>query len=428
MTSTPFDILSLAVQMPARWALGEPRKVRLRLRNGSGIDLKGAQVRTGWSGEELLEEHWKRLGNLPRGVEREESVSVLPPNGREDQFHLSLRVEMGPYLQIELWSAKVDVQAKPKPGAEGSVQVIFENAGIQGDKLGANMLAAEGHAIIGHQMHYHGKNATADFERWLEEDEHARQMRALPLYIAHETCLPWTNPSGLELLGIPRGEFRMGAGVDDREAEPEEKIRRDVTLTRSFWMSRHPVTNAQYAAVTQTPTPVTLKGHKADNMPVANVSWGQAMDFCARLTEQERAAGMLPPGYAYRLPTEAEWEHACRAGCAAPRHGPLEKIGSVLANGGRMMSVGRFESNAWGLHDMLGLVFEWCLDAYAPYRPMETTDPVRWDADAGAQLHRVIRGGCYQGPDTFARASARFGRDPQSKSHRVGFRVVLARE
>ncbi len=406
--------------------MAEPRQVRLRLRNDSGIVLKGLHLRTGWSGQEMTED-WKLLGTLPRGGQREESVAVLPPSGREGHFHLSLRAALGPFLQVELWSSKVDVTARPHPAADGAMKVVFENSGIQGDNIGYGQAAAEG-AHIGHQVHLHGTSATAEFERWLEQDEFRGQMRHLPLYIADEKCLPRTTPLGLELAGIPRGEFRMGAASDDAEAEPEERLCREVTLTRSYWMSRYPVTNAQYANVMKTESPVTLKGHTANRMPVANVTWGQAVDFCSRLTELERQAGALPPGYAYRLPTEAEWEHACRAGCAAPRHGELRKVGSVQANGGRMVEVGGFEQNAWGLHDMLGLVFEWCMDAYEPYQLTEVNDPVRWNPAEGSELRRVIRGGCYQGPDSFSRASARWGREPGNASHRIGFRVVLAPE
>jgi formylglycine-generating enzyme required for sulfatase activity len=428
MTASPASLLTLSVQLPARWAVGTARSVKVTLGNVCAADLKNVRLRTGWRGLEPPESRWCVVGTLRRGAILDETVPVTAPMPGENQFQMELRADLGPYLQLELWSGKLDVTARTPPGAEGAVKVVFENSGISGDKLGQGQLAAEGAASIGHQVHLHGSRATADFERWLAEDEHARQMRALPLYIAHETCLPWTTPSGLELLGIPRGEFLMGASVDDHEALPEEKIRREVSLTRSYWMSRHLITNAQYSAVTQAPTPVTLKGHQGDRMPVANLTWGQAVDFCTRLTERERAAGVLPPGYAYRLPTEAEWEHACRAGCAAPRHGPLEKIGSTQASGGRMLEVGRFEPNAWGLQDMLGLVFEWCLDAYEPYKLLELTDPVCWEPPASQELKRVVRGGCYQGPDTYARASARLGREPGRASHRIGFRVVLVRE
>ncbi|HEY1053221.1 MAG TPA: formylglycine-generating enzyme family protein [Prosthecobacter sp.] len=426
MTFTTFDALSLELQAPARWVQGETRLVKMRLRNHCGMDLRQVQMRTSWRSTKKAEDQWLTLGSLRRGMLLDEAVEVPPPDRREDQFQMELRMDMGPHLHLELLSHKEDVHARPRPGAEGPVHVVFGD--ISGDKIGFGQVVSDGSSVVGHQVHVHGSNLTADFERWLAEDPYAGQWRALPLCLAQETCRAWTTPHGLELAGVPRGEFMMGAPLDDRDAEPEERRRREVHLTHSFWMSRHPVTNAQYSAVMQSQTPVTLAGHKADTMPVANVSWGQAVDFCARLTHLERSKGALPPGYAYRLPSEAEWEHACRAGSPAPRYGALTKIGSVQANGGRMMDVGCFEPNAWGLHDMLGLVFEWCLDAHAPYSFQETTDPVRWEPEPGTPLQRVIRGGCYQGPDVFARASARFGRDPQSVSHRVGFRVVLARE
>lgn len=426
MTFPTADMLSLELQAPTHWVLGETRLVKMRLRNDCGMDLKQVQVRTSWRSTKKTDEQWQTIGTLRRGMLLDEAVEAPSPDRREDQFQIEFRMALGPHLQLEVLSRKEDVHARPRPGAEGPVHVVFGD--ITGDKIGQGQMVSDGSAVVGHQVHLHGSNLTANFERWLAEDPSSGQWRPMPLYIAEETCRAWTNPHGLELAGVPRGEFMMGAALDDLEADPEERRRREVHLTHSFWMARHPVTNAQFSAVMQAPTPVTLPGHQADNMPVANVSWGQAVDFCSRLTLLERSKGALPPGYAYRLPSEAEWEHACRAGSPAPRHGALARIGSVQANGGRLVEVGCFEPNAWGLHDMLGLVFEWCLDAYAPYQLLETTDPVRWEAEPGAALQRVIRGGCYQGPDVFARASARFGRDPQSVSHRVGFRVVLARE
>ncbi|WP_395744531.1 formylglycine-generating enzyme family protein [Prosthecobacter sp.] len=425
MIHPPSNLLSLELQMPTRWALGEEgRAVRLRLRNDGAVDLKNLRMRGAWWGAAAAE--WHTIPFLRRGMQGVELLRVPAPAGREDHFHVEVQVRAAPHLLQELRSAQVDVQARPRPGAGGPVNVVL-NADI-GAKAGFGMMAAEGPAVVGHQVHVHGVNVAEEFENWLAADAAAREMRPVALYIAQETCQSWTNAHEMELAGLGRGEFTMGAAAADAAARPEEKSRREVCLTRSFWMGRHPVTNAQWAAVMQTATPVTLKGHMADRMPVANLTWGQAVDFCARLTKLERDAGTLPPGYAYRLPTEAEWEYACRAGCAAPRYGPLAKIGSVQANGGHMKEAGSFEPNAWGLHDMLGLVFEWCLDAHAPYQMGETTDPVCWNAPGGQPLHRVIRGGCYQGPDEFARASARYGRAPQSASHRVGFRVVLARE
>ena len=93
-----------------------------------------------------------------------------------------------------------------------------------------------------------------------------------------------------------------------------------------------------------------------------------------------------------------------------------------------MKEVATYPANPWDLHDMLGLVFEWCLDAYAPTLPPQPSNPYRPDPPPGTSLQRLVRGGCYQGPDTYARASARAARPPEEASHRIGFRVVLAQK
>lgn len=266
-----------------------------------------------------------------------------------------------------------------------------------------------------------------DFEQWVDGDPARNQLRYLPLYVAHEDCHSWTTHCGVALCGISHGSFRMGASPDDAEAAPEERPVREVCLTRGFWMSRYPVTQQEWERVMKSHCRITLEGHKGPRMPAACVTWGEAMAFCEELTRMEHEAGALPPGYAFRLPTEAQWEYACRASTSGPHYGPPDKIGALKKNAGGMGDVGRFEPNSWGLHDMLGLVFEWCLDAYSFYRPLETSDPCRLEPDRAQPLSRVVRGGCYQGPDSFARASARWGRDPSESSHRIGFRVVLAR-
>jgi formylglycine-generating enzyme required for sulfatase activity len=418
------DLLSLEIQMPRRWVLGETRRVGLRLHNASGLEVTQLDWRPCWEESAGAEDHWRKLGTLRRETSLPlDFILPVPPRTGETFFQLHLRGRVGSLLDLELWSTKLVVQVSARPGSGGM------NVVIQGDIQGGfGAIGSEGGSGAGHVLNFHGSNPLRDFEDWLRDDPSAAEWKPLPLHLVRETCLTWANAQSVEMAGIPAGNFHMGASVDDPGAEPEEKPQREVHLTRGFWMSRHLVTNALFTRVMDSPSPVTLTGHLADKMPVANLTWGQAMAFCERLTELEKAAGTLPRGYAYRLPTEAQWEYACRAGSNQPRYGKLADIGSLQANGGHMVEVGRFLPNAWGLHDMLGLVFEWCMDAHAPYQRADTTDPLSREVPPGQPLKRVIRGGCYQGPDVCARASARFGRESHVSSHRIGFRVVLARE
>lgn len=180
---------------------------------------------------------------------------------------------------------------------------------------------------------------------------------------------------GLVLKPIPAGSFRMGNTgkyPDDVYSRGEKPIIA-VTLTRAFWLGRTEVTQAQWRAVMgQANNPSHFKG---DELPVESVSWDEAEWFCAKLTKRESAAGRLLAGVVYRLPTEAEWEYACRASttgdfnddssCTVPegKDPALDKLGWYGKNSGQKTHpVGRKLANKWGLHDMHGNVWEWCAD------------------------------------------------------------------
>jgi formylglycine-generating enzyme required for sulfatase activity len=188
---------------------------------------------------------------------------------------------------------------------------------------------------------------------------------------------------------------------------------------------------------------------RTDLNPMECVTWDKAMLFCKRITDAERAAGRLPEGYVYRLPTEAEWEYACRAGTTGPYSfkGDYSNVGVLSAymclskDGGYKAfatspTPDNRQPNAWGLYDMHGNVFEWCLDWYGPYPASTVKDPV--GPDAGKE--RVARGGGVLPfpPGTGSleklvhphfRSAARY-RFPARTAHQInlGFRIVLAPE
>jgi formylglycine-generating enzyme required for sulfatase activity len=163
---------------------------------------------------------------------------------------------------------------------------------------------------------------------------------------------------------------------------------------------------------------------KGDTLPVETISWDDAMAFCQKLTGQEQAAGRLPTGYAYTLPTEAQWEYACRAGTTGDYAGNLDALAWYHDNsGGTTHPVGTKQPNGWGLFDMSGEVWQWCLDWYGPYPGGVKTDPVGPAAGPG----HVYRGGDWTEIAAECRPANRHGDAPGFGFSRIGFRVALAR-
>lgn len=218
---------------------------------------------------------------------------------------------------------------------------------------------------------------------------------------------------------IPAGNFTMGSPAGESGRRPEE-VQRPVTISRGFWISDHEVTQAEYQAVMGT-NPSMFRGD--ENLPVEMVQWTDAAEYCRKRTELERAAGKIGQQQAYRLPTEAEWEYAARAGTTGIRHGDLNDIAWWLANtsGNGTRPVRRKTPNAWGLHDMIGNVGEWCADWYGPYPSGASTDP----SGPPAGTEKVVRGGGWHFDDWLNRSAVRRGFLVDSRFFSVGFRPVL---
>jgi formylglycine-generating enzyme required for sulfatase activity len=230
-------------------------------------------------------------------------------------------------------------------------------------------------------------------------------------------------PGDVPLVGlfVPPGEFLMGG----TEYDAEKPIHR-VTLTRGFFLGVSPVTQTQWKAVMGT-DPSHFKG---PNRPVEQVSWGECQDFCAKLTTQ------LSNQVTVELPTEAQWEWACRAGTTTHFHfgdvpgtDRFNYNGSYTWNGSKKgvhrkqtTDMGSFPPNPWGLFDLHGNVWEWCADAYAPYTSDEQIDPLGKSEDSG-NSSRVLRGGSWY--DNPLRCLARYRDAPARRSGDVGFRVCF---
>ncbi len=236
----------------------------------------------------------------------------------------------------------------------------------------------------------------------------------------------YENSLGMTMVRIEPGTFTMGT-ADGDEGNWDERPAHRVTISKPFSMAATEVTNAQYEQFD--PDHKQLRGKlgfsKGDDEAVVFVSWNEATAFCRWLSEKE--------GRTYRLPTEAEWEYACRAGTTTAFHPGESLPKEYLKNPGQSwypskprpsdivgLEVAQTPPNAWGLSDMHGNVEEWCFDWYGPYEAGEQTDPVgRAEGD-----FRVTRGGAHSTTPEFLRSANRAGTLPEDKSWVIGFRVV----
>ena len=230
------------------------------------------------------------------------------------------------------------------------------------------------------------------------------------------------EPLKLDLIWVDPGSFLMGSSVTEVDRDEAEGPRTRVTLTYGFWLGRTEITQAQFEAMTgENPSAFKEVGKDA---PVEHVSWIMAMAYCEQLTEREREAGRLPDGYAYTLPTEAEWEYVYRAGTTGEYVGSPEVMGWIESNSeGTTHPVAEKQPSSWGFYDMTGNVLEWCYDWYGRYPGGEVVDPT----GPRRGHYRIARGGCWRMNGEVARAAARAGGSAARIDYTLGFRVALHR-
>jgi formylglycine-generating enzyme required for sulfatase activity len=263
---------------------------------------------------------------------------------------------------------------------------------------------------------------------------------------------------GIELVAIPAGTFLMGSPPTEpwRNGDPVvgEGPQTKVRITKAFWLGKTEVTRRQYEALMgATEDPWSKK--VADEMrksgadfgayPIVNVTWDQANEYCRKLTAREREAGRLSAELSYSLPTEAQWEYACRAGTTTRNYSgdddeALPKIAWYVKTTGpfnrsnmpRIQPVGKKQPNAWGLYDMLGNAREWTLDWVGPYPGGEVADPHGPKEPVKPNLaFRAQRGGSWIDAKSKMRCASRnwsdpaFGSKDGFKEGTVGFRVAI---
>ncbi len=218
---------------------------------------------------------------------------------------------------------------------------------------------------------------------------------------------------GMELVWIPAGEFRMGS--TGAKASDHERPVRTVRIVQGFWLGKYPVTQAEWERVMgSNPSRFDECG---ESCPVEQVSWNKAQELIESLNERSG-------GDRYRLPTEAEWEYAARAGTTGKRYGSLDEIAWYEGNsGGRPHPVGRKAPNAWGLHDMLGNVFEWVQDCWHDDYAGAPSDGTAW-TDGGDCQKRVLRGGSWYYLPRDLRSAFRSWDSTGNRYSFLGFRVA----
>jgi formylglycine-generating enzyme required for sulfatase activity len=229
--------------------------------------------------------------------------------------------------------------------------------------------------------------------------------------------IPGTGKAQLKMRLIPAGSFLMGSPGGETDSYDDEAPQHQVTISKSFYMGIYEVTQVQWAAVMGT-RPSGF-GYIADN-PVEQVSW----DDCQKFIQKLNTMGLGT----FRLPTEAEWEYACRAGSTTrfpwgedPSYNLIGQYAWYSSNSSsKTQTVGLQKPNAWGLFDMNGNVYEWCSDWYASYGAEKQTDPKGPTTGSG----RVIRGGGWSIYPQYCRSANRDDDSPSSKFDNLGFRLV----
>lgn len=253
----------------------------------------------------------------------------------------------------------------------------------------------------------------------IEEEQRRQEQNRRALQILIFKKENFVNQTKLEMIWVKPGTFMMGSNFSEAGRE-EDEGQHQVTLTKGFYLSKNEVTQGQWQSV-MGENPSYFKG---TDRPVENVSWNDTVEYCKKLTEVEKKAGLVTEGMAYQLPTEAQWEYACRAGTNTA-YSWGKSIGSSNANYAENIEettpVGKYPANPWGFHDMHGNVYEWCTDWAAKYPSHPVTNPI----GPASGTDRIFRGGSWYNKDIYLRSALRNYDSPSYSTNGIGFRVVF---
>ena len=245
---------------------------------------------------------------------------------------------------------------------------------------------------------------------------------------SHDSLLSRIRPIGM--IWINSGKFTMGSSPEENGRDSDEGPQTEVTISKGFAIGKYEVTNKLYNEITEE-TPFK---NKLPLLPVSNVSWNDAIKFCKKLTKEHRIEERIPSNYEYRLPSEAEWEFACRAGTDSAFSFGNNFIDDYAWNSENSaeskQKVGMKKPNNWGLYDMHGNVQEWVLDNYhdsyiafdGKYGATSAVDPVYLDNS----IYRIVRGGTSGSSPLYCRSAERLSYAANVRKNSTGFRIVLA--
>ena len=246
---------------------------------------------------------------------------------------------------------------------------------------------------------------------------------------------------GVAVRWCPPGQFLMGSPENEPGRRADER-QVQVTISTGFWMAAYEVTQSQWRRIVGAfpDRPPSAEFGEGDTFPMYWVNYAEAETFCRRLTERAQKSSGLPAGWVFALPTEAQWEYACRAGTTtassfgdnlsraqANMTDPPPSGARFGAGLGRATPVGTYPANPWGLYDMHGNIFEWCRDWYHGQLP-GGTDPemtTRGVPNGDGSYSRVRRGGAWNDPAVYCRSAMRLRYEPERRSDHIGFRVAL---